>query len=82
MSGTEWRASSDPRHFVPNMFIEISIEGLDAKIRAMEAYEFEKRPYPHPRSPKALKVRAQMWGVSNGVKLAEAFQVIRSIEKI
>lgn len=23
-SGTEWRASSDPRHFIPNLFIEIS----------------------------------------------------------
>ena len=48
----------------------------------MESYEFEKRTYPHPRSSKALKVRAQMWGVANGINLAEAFQVIRSIEKL
>lgn len=82
MSGTEWRASSDPRHFIPNLFIEISQAGLAAKCRAMEAYEFEKRPYPHPRSPVALKIRAQMWGVTNGLELAEAFQVIRSIERI
>ena len=82
MSGTEWRASSDPRHFLPNLITEISEEGLDAKSKAMESYEFEKRTYPHPRSSQALKVRAQMWGVANGVKLAEAFQVIRLIEKI
>lgn len=82
MSGTEWRASSDPRHFLPNMFVEISGEGLDAKCMAMESYEFEKRAYPHPRSSEALKVRAQMWGVANGVELAEAFQVIRTIEKL
>jgi LmbE family N-acetylglucosaminyl deacetylase len=82
MSGTEWRASSDPRHFLPNLIIEISEEGLEAKCKAMESYEFEKRTYPHPRSSKALKVRAQMWGVANGIKLAEAFQVIRSIEKL
>jgi len=82
MSGTEWRATSDPRHFLPNLIIEISAEGLEAKCKAMESYEFEKRTYPHPRSSKALKVRAQMWGVANGIKLAEAFQVIRSIEKI
>lgn len=82
MSGTEWRATSDPRHFLPNLIIEISEEGLEAKCKAMESYEFEKRTYPHPRSSKALKVRAQMWGVANGIKLAEAFQVIRSIEKI
>ena len=82
MSGTEWRASSDPRHFLPNLIAEISEEGLDAKCKAMETYEFEKRTYPHPRSTQALKVRAQMWGVANGVELAEAFQIIRVIEKI
>jgi LmbE family N-acetylglucosaminyl deacetylase len=81
MSGTEWRATSDPRHFLPNLISEISEEALHAKCMAMESYEFEKRPYPHPRSCKALKVRAQMWGVANGVEMAEAFQVIRSIEK-
>lgn len=82
MSGTEWRASSDPRHFIPNMFVELKKDDLEAKIKAMEAYEFEKREYPHPRSPKALKIRAQMWGVANGVDYAEAFQLIRRIEKV
>jgi LmbE family N-acetylglucosaminyl deacetylase len=81
MSGTEWRASSDPKHFLPNLFVEISESDLNAKIGAMECYEYEKRPYPHPRSPEALKIRAQMWGVSIGVKLAEAFQIIRIISK-
>lgn len=79
MSGTEWRASSDPKHFVPNFFVEISEQALEAKINAMEAYEFERRSYPHPRSPEALKIRAQMWGVANGLDLAEAFQIIRQI---
>lgn len=82
MSGTEWRASSDPRHFIPNLFIEISEEDLEAKVKAMECYEYEKRPYPHPRSPEALKVRAQMWGVAHGVNYAEAFQVVRTIQKL
>lgn len=82
MSGTEWRASSDPRYFIPNFFIEIRESGLESKIKAMESYEFEKRAYPHPRSPEALRVRAQMWGIANGVNMAEAFQVIRSIDKL
>ena len=82
MSGTEWRASSDPRQFIPNLFFEISEHALSAKIKAMESYEYERRSYPHPRSPEALRIRAQMWGVANGLKLAEAFQVIRLIEKI
>jgi len=80
VSGTEWRASSDPRHFIPNLFVEISESDLRAKINAMESYEFEKRPYPHPRSPEALRIRAQMWGVANGLKLAEAFQIIRVLQ--
>lgn len=79
MSGTEWRASSDPKQFIPNLFFEISEQSLAAKIKAMESYEFERRPYPHPRSPEALRIRAQMWGVANGIGLAEAFQIIRTI---
>lgn len=82
MSGTEWRASSDPRHFIPNFFMSISESDMSAKIQAMESYEFEKRRYPHPRSPESLRIRAQMWGVANGLELAEAFQIIRVVNLI
>lgn len=78
-SGTEWRASSDPRHFIPNLFFAVSKTDLQAKIKGMECYDFEKRAYPHPRSPEALMVQAQRWGVATGVDYAEAFCLIRSI---
>lgn len=78
-SGTEWRASSDPKHFIPNLFFSVNKENLESKIKGMESYEFEKRNYPHPRSPEALKIQAQRWGISIGKQYAEAFQVIRSI---
>lgn len=78
-SGTEWRASSDPKHFVPNILFEVSEKNIDSKIRGMESYEFERRKYPHPRSPEALKILAQRWGISVGVDYAEAFCLIRSI---
>lgn len=78
-SGTEWRASSDPRHFVPNFFVDVSSENINAKIKGMESYEFEKRIYPHPRSPEALKIQAQRWGVAVGKEYAEAFVIIRHI---
>ncbi|MGI8952507.1 MAG: PIG-L deacetylase family protein [Chitinophagaceae bacterium] len=78
-SGTEWRASSDPKHFIPNFFIEVNEGNLNAKIKAMESYEFEKRKYPHPRSPQALKILAQRWGIAVGKTYAEAFCLIRSI---
>ena len=78
-SGTEWRASTDPRHFIPNMFITISEENLKAKIKGMESYEFEKREYPHPRSPESLRILAQQRGMSVGKNLAEAFCIVRLI---
>jgi N-acetylglucosamine malate deacetylase 1 len=77
-SGTEWIASSDPRKFTPNLFIDVSEKNLEAKIKGMECYEFEKRKYPHPRSPEALKILAEYRGVTVGLKFAEAFTIIRS----
>ena len=78
-SGTEWRASTDPRHFLPNLFISISEDNLNAKIKGMESYEFERRSYPHPRSPEALKIQAQRWGVTIGRPFAEAFVLVRCL---
>ena len=76
-SGTEWRPSTDPNHFIPNIFIEISKKNLESKIKAMECYEFEKRKYPHPRSPEALHVLAQKNGIQIGFDFAEAFMLVR-----
>lgn len=78
-SGTEWRASTDPRHFIPNLFIEVSLENMERKIKGMESYEFEKRKYPHPRSPEALKIQAQRWGIVVGKEYVEAFSTVRII---
>ena len=78
-SGTEWRASTDPKHFIPNLFFEVTEDNLNAKIKGMENYEFEKRKYPHPRSPEALKIQAQRWGISVGKPFAEAFVLVRQI---
>lgn len=80
-SGTEWRSPTDPRHFLPNLFVSVSEKDIDAKIKGMESYEFEKRPYPHPRSPEALKIQAQRWGVACGCAFAEAFCMVRVISK-
>lgn len=80
-SGTEWRASTDPKHFIPNTFISFDETHLKAKTEAMECYHFEKREYPHPRSPKALTIRAASWGQTVGAGYAEAFCLIRSVLK-
>jgi len=76
-SGTEWMPSSEPDIFKPNLFITLKKENIDSKISAMECYEFEKRKWPHPRSPEALKVLSKYRGYCNGVDYAEAFRIIR-----
>jgi len=78
-SCTEWRSSADPKHFTPNMFVELSQGNLQAKLKSMEAYKYEKRNYPHPRSAEALTILAQRWGIVIGRKYAEAFMLIRLI---
>lgn len=79
-SSTEWQAASYPQPFLPNVFLAVTAEDVAAKIAGMEAYEFEKRAYPHPRSPEALRILAQRWGVVIGQPFAEAFMLIRHIE--
>jgi LmbE family N-acetylglucosaminyl deacetylase len=78
-SSTEWQAFNYPDYFRPNLFFQVSKKNLDSKISAMESYTFEKRDYPHPRSPKALEILSQRWGVVIGVEYAEAFMIIRNI---
>lgn len=78
-SGTEWRASTDPRHFLPNLFVSVSSNDLEAKIKGMECYEFESREFPHPRSPEALRIQSKRWGVVVGKDYAEAFSIVRLI---
>jgi LmbE family N-acetylglucosaminyl deacetylase len=78
-SSTEWQASSDPKKFKPNLFVEVSEEDVEAKCKGMEAYKFEKREWPHPRSTKALKALAKSNGINIGKEHVENFQLIRLI---
>jgi len=76
-SATEWQAPNHPAKFSPNCFLEISKSDLKAKIDGMESYIYERREYPHPRSPKALRVIAQRNGAIVGQKMCEAFEIVR-----
>ena len=61
------------------MYVEISLSNLNSKIKAMESYNYEKRKFPHPRSPESLKILAEFRGINVGLKLAESFSIIRNI---
>ena len=77
-SSSEWAFQQFAPVFHPNVFVDIA-STLEAKIRAMQAYESEARPFPHPRSPEALRAAALRWGSVVGVKAAEAFQCVRQV---
>jgi N-acetylglucosamine malate deacetylase 1 len=76
-SSTEWQSSIDPRSFRPNFYVPLLKTHIENKSLAMECYQYEKRPFPHPRSPKALMVLAQNRGLAIGEKYAEAFCIVR-----
>ncbi len=79
-SATDWAFHSFEPMFRPNFFVDI--EGtLEEKITAMEAYESEKRVFPHPRSPEALRANATRWGSVVGLRAAEAFELVWEIRK-
>jgi LmbE family N-acetylglucosaminyl deacetylase len=78
-SSTEWQAFNYPNPFLPNLFVKLTKQNIEAKIKGMESYEFEKRKFPHPRSPEALEIQAKRWGVSIGTEFAEAFIMVRSL---
>ena len=81
-SATDWQYGNHPENFHPNMYVEISEDDLQAKIDALKEYKFEIRDYPHPRSEKALRVLAEYRGYTSGCKMAEAFEIVRVINRL
>lgn len=75
-SASEWSLDSSSLRFTPNRFIEIGRDGLDVKIRALQAYKGVMRPYPHPRSVEAYEGLAAYRGCQAGLKYAESFEVV------
>ncbi|GBE16655.1 glcNAc-PI de-N-acetylase [bacterium BMS3Abin15] len=72
MSSTEW---SD-RPFHSNYYIDIS-KTIDLKIEALGKYVKQVLPFPHPRSPEAIRIKAQQRGLEVGYLYAEAYHIIR-----
>ena len=78
-SSSEWAFGQFAPVFVPNTFWDI--DGfVDQKIAAMQLYQSEARPFPHPRSPASLRARAVHWGTVVGCPAAEAFALVREVK--
>ena len=81
LSSTEWNyQSSNHMLFNPNLFIDISKQ-LNKKIKSFLYYKSEIRKFPHPRSKEGIENIAKFRGASSGLKAAEAFHILRTIEK-
>ena len=62
--------------FVPNVFVDIK-STLDLKLKALNAYESEKREYPDLRSERFIKQLAVQRGKEANCAYAEAFVEIK-----
>lgn len=75
-SSTEWSFDSSSNRFTPNYFVEVGKEGIELKLKALEAYKGVMREYPHPRSREAIEGLAAYRGGQSGCNYAEAFECV------
>jgi N-acetylglucosamine malate deacetylase 1 len=77
-SSAEWNAAGR-NWFIPNWFVDVT-STMERKLAAFRCYATEHRPYPHPRSERALRAHAEYFGASIGCEYAEAFVLVRGIQ--
>ncbi len=80
LSETEFAPALPEKVFLPNYYVDIS-KYMDKKIEVMKIYASELGEHPFPRSIENIKAIATYRGASVGVKYAEAFQLIKFIDK-
>lgn len=76
LSSTDWALDRSVQDFQPDTFVEIGKRAIDAKLKAMSAYEGVLREYPHPRSTETIKALATLRGSQAGLVYAEAFETV------
>lgn len=79
-SSTEWSDPDIGPRFDPQIFVDASETWLE-KRRALEVYDEEMRAYPHSRSIEALDALSRWRGAQVGLERAEAFGLVRRIER-
>lgn len=80
ISETEFAPILPERVFQPNYFVDIS-DFLFNKIEIMKIFDSELGEHPFPRSIKNIEALATYRGATIGVNYAEAFQMIKYIDK-
>ncbi len=80
ISETEFAPALPEKAFIPNYYVDIT-GFLNKKLEIMEIYESEVSEHPFPRSLRNITALATFRGASVGVEYAEAFQLIKFIDK-
>ncbi len=80
ISETEFAPALPEKVFQPNYFVDIT-QYFQEKISVMQIYESEIDLHPFPRSLRNIEALAVYRGASVGVEYAEAFQLIKYIDK-
>lgn len=81
LSSTNWGLPpTGAKTFFPTRFNEIT-DTFQTKMKALKAYDIEMRDFPHERSYLAIEHLAALRGANVGVNMAEAFEVLRIIER-
>jgi LmbE family N-acetylglucosaminyl deacetylase len=80
ISETEFAPALSEKAFLPNYFVDIT-NFLDTKNEIMKVFDSEIGEHPFPRSFENIKALAHFRGASVGVKYAEAFQLLKYIDK-
>jgi len=81
LSSTEWATPNRDSSFLPNTFEILDDEAVSLKAAALEQYVTEIFDYPHPRSSEGIRVLAKQRGLMISEKYAEAFHLVRSVNK-
>lgn len=80
ISETEFAPALPEKVFQPNYFVDVT-DFFEKKIDIMKVYESELSEHPFPRSIRNIEALATFRGASVGVEYAEAFQLIKFIDK-
>jgi LmbE family N-acetylglucosaminyl deacetylase len=80
ISETEFAPALPEKAFIPNYFIDIT-PYIEKKLEIMKIYASELGSHPFPRSLNNISALATFRGSIAGVEYAEAFQLIKWIDK-
>ena len=77
LSSTEQNIGTEV--FTPTIYVPLSNENMQAKVKAMESYITEKRLHPHGRSAENIYAQATYRGARINTLYAEAFMCMKHI---